>query len=113
MSSGMTTRVLALILAAAAGGCAVQSTPSEPDTETQELGEPRLVGTAGDNENRRLPTTPSTLYARSGDLTPGEQESGPFPDPWHQRMGPFPDPWYSKDNGAGGNGSGTDPNHKP
>ena len=117
MSSGMTTRVLALILAVAAGGCAVESTPNEPDTETQELGEPRLVGVAGgEGDESRLPTTPSTLYARSGDLAPGETQSGPFPEPWQKRMGPFPEPWgpdHAGQSGSGGNGNGSDPNKKP
>jgi hypothetical protein len=106
MSSGMTTRVLALILAVAAGGCAVESTPNEPNTETQELGEPRLVGVAGgEGDESRLPTTPSTLYARSGDLDPGETQSGPFPEPWG--------PDHAGQSGSGGNGNGSDPNKKP
>lgn len=114
MSSGMTTRVLAFILAAAAGGCVVESTPSE-QTETQELGEPKLVAVSGEGEAQdgRLPTTPSTLYARSGDLKPGEEQSGPFPEPWQQRMGPFPEPWgpdHASDNGSSGS---NDPNNKP
>lgn len=116
MSSGMTTRILALILAAAAGGCAAETTSPEPETETQELGEPKLVGVAGnEGDESRLPTTPSTLYARSGDLDPGEEQSGPFPEPWQQRMGPFPEPWgpdHANSGGSGGSGS-SDPNKKP
>lgn len=114
MSSGMVTRVLAFILAAALGGCALP--PTDPDTEvdTQEVGEPSDPSGAPESEAsaRRLPQTPSTLYARSGELTPGEEQSGPFPEPWQQRLGPFPEPWQQSGSSGGGTGS-SDPNHKP
>lgn len=33
------------------------------------------------------------LYVRSGEAQIGEQQTGPFPQPWQQKLGPFPQPW--------------------
>jgi hypothetical protein len=103
--SVMMQRIFALVLATAAVGCAAESRDEETDYETLELDEPNLIGVSPekDEANARIP---HALRVRSGELAPGEEESGPFPDPW-QRMGPFPDPWQSGSSG-GGSGSSSD-----
>ena len=103
-------RFFALILAAAAVGCVAESREEESDYETLEIGEPSLVSVSEEEAASRAPF-PHALQVRSGELAPGEEESGPFPDPW-QRTGPFPDPWQAgADGSGGGGGSGSNGNN--
>ena len=99
------------VLAGAAVGCAAESREDETDVDTMEIGEPRLDGISEEQDEART-EVPHALYVRSGELTPGEEESGPVPDPWQARLGPVPDPWYHEGSSPG-SGSGSDPNKKP
>lgn len=57
------------------------------------------------------------LYVKSGQVRPGETQSGPFPEPWEQRLGPFPEPWQREGSGEGDDGTSppppSDPNPNP
>lgn len=120
MTSGNVTRALALILAVLAGGC-VGTRGSTESTETEELGEPKLVSPDEGDPSPGALTSPQRVYVRSGTIEPGGDDQGPHPDPWQVRMGPHPDPWEpdhvtttppSTSGSNTDNGNSTDPNHQ-
>lgn len=119
--------LLATTLALGSAGCFAQPAPDGDEEQAESLETPRLI--AVDQPEQGEFTAPHALYVRSGETTPGEENSGPFPDPW-RRLGPFPDPWSpdrtsspppdgsssgsSGSSGSGGTGTGTGSgNNKP
>jgi len=87
----MLKALVLLIASTTAVGCTQRTIIEEPTTQGDESTDPHLTAVATDNSD---PIADHPLYVRSGNADPGEQESGPFPQPWTQRLGPFPQPWH-------------------
>src|SRR5205085_5610696 len=85
-------KALVVVLAATtAVGCTQRTIIEEPTSQGDEANDPHLTAVATDNGD---PIADHPLYVRSGDTKLGEEQSGPFPEPWQQRLGPFPEPWH-------------------
>jgi hypothetical protein len=110
---------LALVVASSIGtaGCTQRTIIEEPASE--ESANTPGAESAAEHTEGAIANHP--LYVRSGETELGEQESGPFPQPWQSRLGPFPQPWHregdSDDDGKTppppNNDPDPDPNPKP
>lgn len=117
MNARKMLKALALVVAVIApmmGGCTQRTIIEEPVQEEGQSKDPRLTAIAND-EGAGGDLANQALYVRSGSADPGEQESGPFPQPWTQRLGPFPQPWHREgdDSDDGKTPPPSDPNPNP
>jgi hypothetical protein len=90
MNARKMIKALSLALALAAVGCTQRTIIEERAPQDDSSSEP----SPADDNSTDIPIAGRVLYVRSGDVKPGEEQSGPFPEPWQERMGPFPEPWH-------------------
>lgn len=104
---------LPLVVACFAGTTGCMHRTIIEEQVAQESNDPSsATATEGENAVSNHP-----LYVRSGEVQPGETQSGPFPEPWQQRLGPFPEPWQREGTDSDEDGKSppppSDPNPNP
>jgi hypothetical protein len=110
MNARIILKALALPLVLAATGC-MHRTIIEEQVSQEPTQAPSSEATDSESAVANHP-----LYVRSGEAKLGEQESGPFPQPWDQRLGPFPQPWHRDGTDDGDDSEApppSDPNPNP